>query len=115
MLSLSVGRTAKYLKKKATRKEEESVTNNIETFEEKTKRLLSDDTHEWHRFQEELRENGIVTNFAVEIVFYHYIKIRAAEQEIDKCVDKWEESQASFKKSLSNFRHREGVSRARAA
>ena len=109
----NVSKTANFFKKKRTGRDSEE--HKIETLEEKTKRLITDDNFQWVRFQEELRENGIVTNYSIEIYFYHYIRLREAEVEIDRCVQQYEDSQKTSAESMKNFHNDRMDSRARAA
>ena len=74
-----------------------------ESFEDKTKRLVSNDPKQWLRFQEVMREKGVVTNAALVEPFYFYLQYRDAEDSIDGCIDKWKMTETNLNHSLSKM------------
>ena len=74
-----------------------------ESFEDKTKRLVTNDPKQWLKFREVMREKGVVTNAALVESFYFYLQYRDAEDSIDDCIDKWKKTDADLNRSLSKI------------
>ena len=76
----------------------------IETLEEKTKRMIVDDQEEWLKFQEHLRETGVSTSTAARESLIPYLNKRRSEAAIDRSLDVWEQSERRISVSLDKFR-----------
>ena len=76
----------------------------IETLEEKTKRMIVDDPDEWLKFQEHLRETGVSTSTAARESLIPYLNKRRSEAAIDRSLDVWQQSERRLSVSMGKFR-----------